>query len=283
LLASVILIARAEPLSPPAFTAEFARALKAAMPGVAVTIKRDLELEVREPNGRSGMFNLANTYQDYVLAPERLNEAVEAYVAAWSRPQGAQAGAPPDATAALDRSRIVPVIKDRQWLADLYKTLKDGGVDKPPEFLVDDFNDELIVVYAEDDPNRTRYLTTDEVKMDRGELRALAVANLERLLPKIEMRNHDNVFSIMSAGGDYEASLLLFDDIWSGGQIKVDGDIVVAVPARDVLLITGSKNRKGLQVVRAMAAEMVAKAPHRLTDTLFVYRDGRFKRFGRKS
>jgi uncharacterized protein YtpQ (UPF0354 family) len=214
-----------------------------------------------------------------VRAPERLNEAVEAYVAAWSRPSGA----PSSATAALDRSRIVPVIKDRQWLADLHNTLKARGVDKPPDFIVDDFNDELIVVYAEDDPNRTRYLTTEEVKMDRGELRALAVANLKRLLPKIEMRNHDNVFSLLSAGGDYEASLLLFDDIWSDGQIKVDGDIVVAVPARDVLLITGSKNRKGLKVVRAMAADMAAKQPHRLTDTLFVYRDGRFKRFGRKS
>ena len=181
----------------------------------------------------------------------------------------------------VKKSGFLP--SERQWLTDLHNTLKGDGVGKPPEFLVDDFNDELIVVYAEDDPNRTRYLTSDEIQMDRAELRKLALANLEQLPPKIEMRNHDNVFSIMSAGGDYEASLLLFDHIWSGGQIKVDGDIVVAVPARDVLLITGSKNRKGLQVVRAMAADMMAKASHRLTDTLFVYRDGRFKRCGRKS
>jgi uncharacterized protein YtpQ (UPF0354 family) len=62
----------------------------------------------------------------------------------------------------------------------------------------------------------------------------------------------------------------------------VKGDIVVAVPARDVVLVTGSHNRKGLQVVRAMAADLAAKGPHRLTTALFVYRDGRFKRFGRK-
>ena len=53
---------------------------------------------------------------------------------------------------------------------------------------------------AEDDPNRTRYLTTAEIDMDRGELRKLAVANLKRLLPKIEMRNHYDVFSILSRG-----------------------------------------------------------------------------------
>jgi uncharacterized protein YtpQ (UPF0354 family) len=55
---------------------------------------------------------------------------------------------------------------------------------------------------------------------------------------------------MITAGGDYEASLLLFDDIWSGGQIKVEGDIVVAVPAKNVLLITGSQNRKGLAAAR---------------------------------
>ena len=49
---------------------------------------------------------------------------------------------------------------------------------------------------------------------------------------------------MLKAGGDYEASLLLFDDIWRDGQVKVDGDIVVAVPAKDVLLVTGSNNLK---------------------------------------
>jgi hypothetical protein len=49
------------------------------------------------------------------------------------------------------------------------------------------------------------------------------------------------------------------------------------------LLITGSQNRKGLQVVRAMAVDLAAKGPHRLTTTLFVCRDSRFQRLGRKS
>jgi uncharacterized protein YtpQ (UPF0354 family) len=86
---------------------------------------------------------------------------------------------------------------------------------------------------------------------------------------------------LISAGGDYEASLLLIDDIWSGGQIKVDGDVVVAVPARDVLLVTGSRNRTALKSIRELAAKYVAEGRYELTDTLFVYRDGRFSKFGR--
>jgi uncharacterized protein YtpQ (UPF0354 family) len=88
--------------------------------------------------------------------------------------------------------------------------------------------------------------------------------------------------TMFSAGGDYEASLLLFDHIWSSGQVKVKGDIVVAVPAKDTLVVTGSQNRKGLDAMRKYVAEVVARDRYRLTDTLFVYRNGRFVRFGKK-
>jgi len=85
---------------------------------------------------------------------------------------------------------------------------------------------------------------------------------------------------MISAGGDYEASLLLIDDIWSAGQIKVDGDIVVAIPAKDVLLFTGSCNRKGLKAVRELVAKFVAQQRYTVSDALFVFRNGRFARFG---
>jgi uncharacterized protein YtpQ (UPF0354 family) len=110
-------------------------------------------------------------------------------------------------------------------------------------------------------------------------LRALAIENLKRVLPKIEMRRVGEV-ALMSAGGNYEASLLLIDDIWSSGQIQVDGDIVVAIPTRDVLMVTGSRSRSGLKLVREMAAKFKSQGPYELTDTLFRYRDGRFTKFG---
>ena len=45
---------------------------------------------------------------------------------------------------------------------------------------------------------------------------------------------------------------------------------------------TGSQNRNGLAALRTLAAKFVSENRYRLTDTLFVYRDGRFQRFGRK-
>ena len=61
--------------------------------------------------------------------------------------------------------------------------------------------------------------------------------------------------------------------------VKVDGDIIVAVPSKDVLLVTGSNNRKGIETLRVLAAKLKAESRYEITDTLFVYRDGRFTRF----
>ena len=91
-------------------------------------------------------------------------------------------------------------------------------------------------------------MSNEDLGVERSALRKLAVENLTRLRPKIEMHSHGNMLAMFDVGGTYEASLLLFDSIWTDGQVKVNGDIVVAVPTGDVLLVTGSKNRKGLSV-----------------------------------
>jgi hypothetical protein len=46
-------------------------------------------------------------------------------------------------------------------------------------------------------------------------------------------------------------------------------------------VVTGSRSRKGLAAVRKLAAEFAAQERYRLTETLFVYRNGRFVKFGR--
>ena len=260
----------AEMLTPPAFTQEFARALARTRPSAKVSVAGDLKLTIKETDGLVRNIQLNNAYNEYKLDPQRFDDLVATFSAIFSQSASKEAG--------LDRTRIIPVIKDRQWLDELHNTLKAKGVAQ--QHLADRFNDELVIVYAQDDPNRMRYLTTQEdFGLSREELRSLAVANLKRVLPKIEMGRVGDV-ALMSAGGNYVASLLLIDDIWSSGQIQVNGDIVVAIPTRDTLLVTGSRSRSGLKLVRELTAKFKAQGPYELTDTLFRYRDGRFTKFG---
>jgi uncharacterized protein YtpQ (UPF0354 family) len=118
-------------------------------------------------------------------------------------------------------------------------------------------------------------LTTRDDVGDRKKLHDAAIANLEHILPKIQLEAGSNGNFLIRAGGSYEASLLLVDGLWSSGQIKVDGDIVAAVPARDVLLITGSRNEASVARLRELAIKF-ATGPYALTSALFVYRGGKF-------
>jgi uncharacterized protein YtpQ (UPF0354 family) len=263
--------ARADTPSPSAFTAQFARALQVAMPSAKVSIVRDLQLDVRRADGTSATVSLVNNYKDYTADPKWFDAVIKAYAGALAKPAVKQA-------AKLDRTRIVPVIKDRAWLAELQDRYKAQDTSQQPVF--DDFNNELVIVYAEDTPRITRYLSSSEiVGVERRKLRSLAVDNLMRLMPRIEMRQHAEGAFMITSHADYGASLVLVDSIWSGDQIKVNGDIVVAVPAKDVILATGSRDRNNLKTIRGLAQDF-AKGSGGLIDTLFVYRKGKFEKFG---
>jgi uncharacterized protein YtpQ (UPF0354 family) len=249
-----------------AYTEQVAQGLRAKLPQLTITVTDDFTLSLKPANEPATSLSTRNLYNDYKSDPAILGKIVDLYANSLTeKPSGK-----------LDRARIIPVIKDRPWLESTQRFIGH-------ELLAESFNNELVVVYAEDSDKRTRYLQSSEnAGVDRKDLRKLAVANLEKLLPKIEMADIDGLVTVFSAGGDYEASLLLFDHIWNSGQVKVKGDIVVAVPAKDTLLVTGSQNRKGLAGMRKLVAKLIAEDRYRLTDTLFVYRNGRFVKFGKK-
>src|SRR5262245_11309692 len=102
--------AAADTPSPNAVTAQFARALQAAMPSAKIRIVRDLQIDVERPDGSSATVSLANNYKDYTPDPRWFDAIIKAYVSALTKP------APTKQTAKVDRERIVPVVKDRAWL-----------------------------------------------------------------------------------------------------------------------------------------------------------------------
>jgi uncharacterized protein YtpQ (UPF0354 family) len=123
-----------------------------------------------------------------------------------------------------------------------------------------------------------KILTADQAKplaRTPAELRGLAVTNLRRILKGVQSRG-DGTVIMLTAGGSYEASLLLLDELWSKQARVVDGDVVASVPNRDVLLFTGSRSAAGI----AKICEMMARAGERqyaISRTLLVRRAGRWQ------
>jgi uncharacterized protein YtpQ (UPF0354 family) len=256
------------PLSPRAFTAAFAAAATAAMPAAKVTVVGDLHLETRSAGGETTTTDLHNAYRVYVADPAQLDAVIRRYVAVLADVVG-------PAQPLLDRTHIVPVLKSKAWVEAVRQQRQAAPA---TQLLTEPFNSELMIVYAEDRPSSIRYLMTRDDVGDRGKLHELALANLKRLLQKIEMRQAADGIFLVSAGGEYEPSLLLADGIWSSGRITVDGDIVAAVPAKGMLLVTGSRNKPGVARLQAVAAEL-ARGPYALTADLLVYRGGKWVTF----
>lgn len=180
----------------------------------------------------------------------------------------------------IDRSRIIPIIKDRKRFYDAQASSQQGDPKGRPSILFHDYNDELVVTYGIDSLDTLTLLsqeTYEELGLTRRELRTLVVENLKTVLPRPVVRT-GQLYSMIAAGKRYESSLLLLDDFWKGLSLGRD-EIVVAIPARQILLFTEASNRQGVAALRKLAAQVKKQSANGLTDILFVYRDGKFIRF----
>lgn len=275
LVAAAAFSARAadDPLSANEFTRDFVRLVRESAPTYTVRATRELQVVVKDAKGNDSTVFLYDAYAAYLKSPGEENRILRQQL-----PAVVPAG---DEAHRLDRSRIVPILKPRTWLDEVRTAAAEKSGPDAPEVVYDELNEQLIVAYAEDTPNTLRYLTPeqlDEVQLTKPELPALAAANLQAMLKEVSVRRSPVVMNVR-ADGNFEASLLAVPEFWTKQQFAVDGEIVVAIPARDHLLITGSKNSAGLAKMRELAASVFRDSPHRLVPTLFVLRDGHFVEF----
>jgi len=145
------------------------------------------------------------------------------------------------------RTSVVPLIRDEQYL-NLARNKDTGELPFMNEHLAGD----IWIVYAIDTPDAMTSMSKEDASkmgLELPELRTLAIENLKRILPGIERHGEGPMF-ILTAGTDYVASLILFDELWSELSESVDSDIVAAVPSRDVLLYTGSESKEGIEQMR---------------------------------
>ncbi len=258
-------------LTPDEFTREVAALFRKKRRDVEVEIVKELELKI----GASFTAFLNNAYDLYRRDPSGkkriINDVLATGMEAIDR-----------ADQQIKRERIVPVIKDHAWLEESRLAMAARGQGEFPVPVHEDYNPELLICYAEDSPRGIRYLQDadlEEAGIPREGLRELAIANLKQLLPQVKCQGVEGVY-MMVADGTYETSLILFDEIWTDGKLEVRGEIVITIPCRDLLVVTGSENAEGLATLREIAAETVQNdAPYRLTPELFVYRGGKFEVF----
>ena len=130
---------------------------------------------------------------------------------------------------------------------------------------------DLWIVYAFDTPEAMLTMQNKhlrELDLKTQHLRPLAIENLRRILPPV-LQHGDGPVYMLTAGADYVASLMLFDDIWDEIQEAIEGDIVAAVPSRDTLLFTDSTSKEGIEELRASITRITNSGGYLVSSTMF--------------
>lgn len=144
------------------------------------------------------------------------------------------------------------------------------------------YNDDLCICYVVDCGNRYEYIQECHLTLDRinrDELHSNGLHNLRTLVAQREARVHpyQGVFAFLMHG-DFEASVLLLDDLWDGEFRQfVKGEYAAAVPARDMLAFCDNSSTEGIAELQRIIERVQPTQDHLLTKTLYVRRNGRWQ------
>lgn len=179
-----------------------------------------------------------------------------------------------------DASLIVPVIKG-------YVPPSDDVIDLSPEasLISSDLVGDLRVFYAFDLPGYFEYVSEHDrrrLQLDSGGLRELSVRNLVRRRSKPEILRPSDAAVMLRLDGDLEASLLLHDSLWLHLARTNAGETIVAVPTRDVVVVSGTGVTGGVETLRRAVKRSWEHPSDRkllLTRSLLVRRDTHWEVF----
>ncbi len=171
----------------------------------------------------------------------------------------------------VDADHVVPAIRAVAWLEELQaQRAQQGDLVAPVRH--EPFAREIVLTYVFDLPDRMAFLSPeegDDLAATWAGLHDLAVGNLWRALrDDLQVHQMDEGVFMVTAGGDHEAALLCVAPLWARLAGKVAGDVVAAVPARDLLLFAGADDARGLDTLRMRAQELFETADHAIAPGL---------------
>lgn len=253
------------------FTDLYAEAVRRVMPAAKVQTIGELEVRVQIPDGGTATYYLDNAYDMYRKAPERRDAIIAYYIERGLKNVT-------DVDPKIDAARVIPIVRSR---ASIMIAHAEKNPKSPDAVLFEHLGADLFIIYGENLQRALSFFSVqhfEKTGIPRNELRARAVANFRRIIGTIEYREYGGTYMLVADGAN-EASLLMLPEVWTKRNINVDGDFVVAIPTRDLLVVTGSNDADGVQRVRALAEKGFSEGPYAISPRLYRFRDGKLTAF----
>ncbi|MFY7733678.1 MAG: DUF1444 family protein [Bacteroidia bacterium] len=248
------------------FAKKFADQLTESISGLQIVSINELEIKTEINDSKEITHFLDNCYSEYLNDPKDIKEIMNRYL------NGAKSLYLPKEP--INTNRIVPVIKDHRFV----RQLKELNSEFDDNHVYEKYNSELYLFFAEDKEHSINYITQDDFKalgISYENLKLKAVENLENMI-SIECHGEDGYFMLV-AGGNYEASLILLN-IWDKDNFDVKGEIIIGIPSRDLLIITGKDDSKNKEKLQNIITEINESGDHLVSKEMFEYINGKFKK-----
>ena len=253
------------------FTQLYAQIAAADSKVTQVKVTGSLEILITLADGSQVKSSLGNTWAQAAKNPDGRADICRHYLKSVLAIAKGKQGV----VGAAETNSVVPTIKDDSFLQQFPKDASGHGIVCEP-FVAD-----LHIVYATDRDGIIAFLMeSDQKRFNLGfpELRNLAVTNLKRVLHPIKRIGESPLFGFTTDDG-YCSSLLLLDDLWKTQTNSVQGDLIVAVPARDIVLFTGSSSPNGIKEIRKKVQEIRKDGSHLVSSTLLIRKNGQWEKF----
>ena len=132
---------------------------------------------------------------------------------------------------------------------------------------------DLTVAYAFDMGDHYVFVANKDLPrlgVSAEELHERALQNLRALNLNVQAHSGEGIMAL-TAGGNYEATLLLLPEIWEAFGPLVEGRMIVSVPARDIVYVAGDSNQENLASLRRWTSKMLENADKPMSRTFLVW------------
>ncbi|WP_369902241.1 DUF1444 domain-containing protein [Bacillus manliponensis] len=171
-----------------------------------------------------------------------------------------------------EQAKILPVIRSTSFP-------KEASEGNP--FLITEHTAETAIYYALD-ANKTYRLIDERLLEKLGlsaqQVREMALFNARSLPYKFKQDTvANNTFYFLNTNDGYDATRILNESLLQEMRANIKGDMVVAVPHQDVLIIADIVNEIGYDIIAQMTMKFFAEGHVPITSLSFVYEDGKFE------
>ena len=216
------------------------------------------------PGGTAAAVFMGNHHAHY---QRHLDEVEAQFAEMYAAALTADAPVPKDGT-------LLAVLKPAAWLETTRQQLASVGAPNGAWPLTAEVAPGLIAAYAIDTPQTLSFVTTDDAGRFGGadQVHAQALAGLAALADRTTIEGGGGRFG-MRGDGTHDASLALVYDRLAP-RLDIVGPPVIAIPARDELLIGDGADPEIVESLRAIASRIHRTATYPISPRLYTWSAG---------